>query len=113
MISTANEGLLQDLLPIIDDFNRAKNSAQENKHVKSVEQGFVLIESKFRKILEQYGVKPMGVKPGDKFDTELHEAITQIPAPKKKLKGKIVDVIEEGYLLSEKVIRFAKVVIGK
>ena len=112
MISTANESLLQDLLPVIDDFNRAKILEKVSTDTKSTE-GFLLIENKFMKVLEKHGVKQMGVKQGDKFDSDLHEAVSQIPAPKKKLKEKIVDTIEDGYYLGEKVIRFAKVVIGK
>jgi molecular chaperone GrpE len=75
-------------------------------------EGFFLIRSKFKKVLEQAGVKMMDVKAGSNFDADLHEAITQIPVSDETLKGKVVDVIEPGYLLNDKVIRFAKVVVG-
>jgi molecular chaperone GrpE len=94
----------------MDDFERAEKSFKE-KNDKDAE-GFFLIENKFKKVLEAYGVKFMEIQPGADFDTDKHEAITQIPAPDEKLKGKVVDVVERGYLLNDKVIRFAKVVVG-
>lgn len=109
MIQSAGEGIIKTLIPVIDDFERAEKSFKEND--KDLE-GFFLIYNKFKKILEQNGVKVMEIKPGSEFNADLHEAITQIPAPDEKLKGKIVDVIEKGYLLNDKVIRFAKVVVG-
>lgn len=113
MVQTANESLISDLLPIIDDFERAEKSFKENdSDIKALKEGLDLISNKFKKVLEQKGLKVMDHKEGTDFDPEFHEAITQIPAPKKKLKGKIVDVIEKGYLLKEKVVRYAKVVIG-
>jgi len=110
MIQTANEGLLKTLIPVIDDFERAEKSFRE-KNDKDLE-GFFLIYNKFKKVLDQNGVKVMEIKSGTDFNADLHEAITQIPAPEEKLKGKVVDVIEKGYLLNDKVIRFAKVVVG-
>jgi molecular chaperone GrpE len=110
MIQTANEQLLKNLLPVIDDFDRAEK-AFKDKTDKELE-GFFLIYNKFKKILEQTGVKQMALQQGSDFNSDIHEAITQIPAPDETLKGKIVDVVEKGYLLNEKVIRFAKVVIG-
>lgn len=110
LIQSANEQLIKTLLPIIDDFDRAAKSS-EDKNDKELE-GFFLIHSKFKKVLDQAGVKSMDIKAGSEFNADLHEAITQIPAPDETLKGKIVDVIEPGYLLNDKVIRFAKVVIG-
>lgn len=113
MIQTANEELMVSLIPIIDDFERASKSFEEKDvEVKAVVEGVNLIQNKFKKILEQKGLVLMDVKEGSSFDPEFHEAITTIPAPKKKLKDKVVDVIEKGYLLKEKVIRYAKVVIG-
>ena len=112
LIQTANEGLISALLPIIDDFERAEKSAGEDADLKSVREGMSLIANKFNNILTQKGLKAMESDQGIDFDPELHEAITQIPAPSKKLKGKVVDVIEKGYLLGDKVIRFAKVVTG-
>ncbi|MEM6360414.1 MAG: nucleotide exchange factor GrpE [Bacteroidota bacterium] len=113
MVQTANEGLISDLLSVIDDFERAEKSFKDNdSDIKALKEGLDLISGKFKKILEQKGLKTMEHKQGSDFDPEFHEAITQIPAPKKKLKGKIVDVIEKGYLLKDKVVRYAKVVIG-
>ncbi len=111
LISTASEDIISALLPVIDDFERAKESNKEADE-KAVKEGFDLIHQKLTNILSQKGLKPMDNKQGIDFDSELHEAITQIPAPKKKLVGKVVDVVEKGYYLGEKVIRFAKVVIG-
>jgi len=110
LIQSANEQLIKTLLPVIDDFDRAEKSFRD-KNDKELE-GFFLIHSKFKKVLDQAGVKMMDIKAGSEFNPDLHEAITQIPAPDASLKGKIVDVIEPGYLLTDKVIRFAKVVVG-
>ena len=110
LIQSANEQLIKTLLPVIDDFDRAEKSFRD-KNDKELE-GFFLIHSKFKKVLDQAGVKMMDIKMGAEFNPDLHEAITQIPAPDQSLKGKIVDVIEPGYLLTDKVIRFAKVVVG-
>jgi len=112
LVGTANEGLMHSLLPILDDFERADKSYTEEMEVKAMKEGIDLIHSKFKNVLEQKGIKKMEIEAGSDFDTELHEAITQIPAPEEKLKGKIIDVIENGYLLSDKVVRFAKVVTG-
>jgi molecular chaperone GrpE len=110
LIQSANEQLLKALLPVADDFERAEKSFADPSD-KELE-GFFLISSKFKKILEQHQVKVMEVGQGSAFNADLHEAITQIPAPTDDLKGKVVDVVEKGYLLNEKVIRFAKVVVG-
>ena len=112
LIKTANEDLIIALLPILDDFERAEKANQDNNGEGSVPDGFKLIQSKLLKILEQNGLKPMDDQIGSEFNADLHEAISQYPAPEKKLKGKIIDIIEKGYYLGEKVIRFAKVVIG-
>ena len=111
MMLTASERLLNSLLPVLDDFGRAEQSL-DNEEDASTQEGMKLIASKFKKILESEGLKKMDTSSGTTFDSDLHDAITQIPAPKKKLKGKIVDTVENGYLLGEKVIRHAKVVIG-
>lgn len=110
MVQSANEQLIRTLLPVLDDFERAEKSFKD-KQDKDLE-GFFLIYNKFKKTLEQTGVKPMDIGAGSEFNADVHEAITQIPVPDEKLKGKIVDVVEKGYLLNEKVIRFAKVVVG-
>lgn len=110
MIQSANEQLIKTLLPITDDFERAEKSFKDKNDKES--EGFFLIQNKFKKILEQNNVKPMDLSKETSFNPDLHEAITQIPAPEEKLKGKIMDVVEKGYLLNDKVIRFAKVVVG-
>ncbi len=110
LIQNANEQLIVALLPIIDDFDRAEKSSADNEN--SGIEGFLLIKNKLGKVLDQYGVKVMEIEQGADFNPDFHEAITQVPSPDEAMKGKIVDVIEKGYLLNEKVIRFAKVVIG-
>jgi len=109
---SANESLLGTLLPVADDFDRALQSVDEAKDIVAVKEGFNLIFGKFNGFLSLQGVKEIEAvnKP---FDTDLHEAITKIPAPTKKLKGKVVDVVQKGYYLNERVLRFAKVVIGE
>jgi len=109
---SANENLLEALLPVADDFDRAMQSVDEAKDIKAVKEGMKLISGKFNGFLNQQGVKEIeAINKG--FDTDLHEAITKIPAPSKKLKGKVVDVIQKGYFLNDKVLRFSKVVIGE
>ena len=110
MIQSANEQLIKSLIPVMDDFERAEKSFKDRTDKES--EGFFLIMNKFKKVLDQYQVKPMEAGAGAAFNPDFHEAITQIPAPSEELKGKIVDVVEKGYLLNEKVIRFAKVVVG-
>lgn len=111
VISTASGELIKKLLPVIDDFDRAIKANESSEDKEALKDGFKLIRQKMMGLLTQEGLKPMEAMEKE-FDTELHEAITQIPAPKKKLKGKVVDVIEKGYFLNERVLRFAKVVIG-
>lgn len=110
LIQNANEELIVALLPILDDFDRAERASTETEKVGA--EGFLLIKNKLVKVLDQYGVKAMEMGAGSDFDSDFHEAITQAPATEESMKGKIVDVIEKGYLLNEKVIRYAKVVIG-
>lgn len=110
MILGANEQLLRTLLPVIDDFERAEKSFRDKSEKES--EGFFLIQTKFKKILEQYGVKAMEIAKGGDFNADLHEAITHLPSGEENLKGKIIEVVESGYLLNDKVIRFAKVVVG-
>ncbi|MFC2104310.1 nucleotide exchange factor GrpE [Bacteroidota bacterium] len=112
LTKNAGEDILVNLLPIMDDFERALGSIDQAKEISAVKEGVQLIYIKFKEFLKQRGVKEIESKETD-FDTDLHEAITKIPAPDKKLKGKVVDVIEKGYYLNEKVIRFSKVVIGE
>ncbi|MCS7018062.1 MAG: nucleotide exchange factor GrpE [Cytophagales bacterium] len=111
-LTTANEELILKLLPILDDFERAQKSlATDEQAVETARQGFELIYSKFLKVLENKGLKAMNAK-GAIFNPDLHEAITQFPAPSEDMKGKVIDEVEKGYLLGEKVIRCAKVVVG-
>ncbi|WP_162053729.1 nucleotide exchange factor GrpE [Pontibacter pamirensis] len=109
---TANQDLMSELLPVIDDMERARQSIEATKDVDAMLQGLELVFHKLKHVTQQKGLKPMEIKPGDSFDSDMHEAVTQIPAPSEEMKGKIVDVIEKGYTLNDKVIRFAKVIIG-
>lgn len=112
LIKSAGESTLLKFIPVMDDFERAMISIRDAKDIEPVKQGIELIFTKFRETLVQQGVKEIDAYEKD-FDTDLHEAVTKIPAPDEKLKGKVVDVIEKGYYLNDKVIRFSKVVIGE
>ena len=109
LYSTAGENILTSILPILDDFERAIKTLENEKE----NEGMLLIYSKFKTILEQKGLKIMDNPIGKDLNTDYHEAITNIPSPSKKMTGKIIDVIENGYLLNDKIIRFAKVVVAK
>ncbi len=108
---TANKEVITSLLPVLDDFGRALNQIQKSED-DTLYQGVELISNKLTETLRAKGLKEMEVKAGDDFNTDFHEAITQIPAPTEDLKGKIVDVVETGYLLNDVVVRYAKVVVG-
>ena len=108
----ASKDLMTSMLGILDDFERALKEIAKNGNESDLK-GVELIYQKFRNKLIEKGLKPIDVKVGDDFNVDFHEAITQIPSPTPELKGKIVDVIETGYQLHDKVIRFAKVVTGK
>lgn len=112
LLATASADVIKELLPVLDDFDRAVKANETIEDVNVVKEGFNLIHQKFYKKLEAKGLKPIDAT-GTTFDTDFHEAITQIPAPEESLKGKVVDELEKGYLLNEKVIRFSKVVIGQ
>ncbi len=112
LFKTAHADLMLELLPVLDDFDRAMKSIKDAKDIESVKQGIDLIYNKFYTLLEKKGLKSMDAM-GQDFDTDFHEAITEIPAPSDELKSKVVDVVEKGYTLNEKVIRYAKVVVGK
>lgn len=112
LIKTAGEDVLAVLIPVVDDFERAKKSIDSEEVEASVKEGIDLIYNKLIKVLDQKGLKAMEVDTGHEFDPELHEAVTQFPAPDESLKGKVIDVVEKGYVLGDKVIRFAKVVTG-
>ena len=112
LFTTASEEVMTSLLPILDDFDRASveiEKDQENETLK----GILLIKNKLFDSLKSKGLSVIEVKKGDEFNADDHEAVTQIPAPNKQLQGKIIDIIEKGYKLGEKVIRYPKVVIGK
>ena len=112
LFSTASEEVMISLLPILDDFDRASveiEKDQENETLK----GDLLIKNKLFDSLKSKGLSLVDVKKGDEFNADDHEAVTQIPAPSKDMVGKIIDIIEKGYKLGEKVIRYPKVVIGK
>ncbi|MEC3907567.1 nucleotide exchange factor GrpE [Tamlana sp. 2201CG12-4] len=113
LFSTASEGVMKTLLPVLDDFERALNHIEEDKEAEELRKGVLLIYQKLIGTLEKEGLKAMEVEKGIAFDADRHEAITQIPAPNDELKGKIIDVVEKGYVLGEKIIRFPKVVIGQ
>ncbi|MBF9222130.1 nucleotide exchange factor GrpE [Hymenobacter ruricola] len=112
LFKTANQELMTALLPVLDDFERARNATAATEDANAVRESIDIIQNKLNKTLQQKGLTAMEAKGGD-FDAELHEAITQIPAPSDDLKGKIVDVVEQGYYLGDKVIRHAKVVLGQ
>ncbi|HVD99183.1 MAG TPA: nucleotide exchange factor GrpE [Cytophagaceae bacterium] len=111
LAKTASEDVIKSLLPILDDFERAIKAIGDDEGSKFAKEGIEIIYHKLFKTLESKGLKTM-VAVGQPFDVELHEAITQIPAPSEDLKGKIIDEVEKGYYLNDKVIRFAKVVTG-
>ena len=111
LISSANKGLMEDLVPVLDDFERAMQAAGKAEDVESIKEGMSLIQNKFSKVLENKGLKKIEIKKGDDFNDEFQEAITQIPT-EKELEGKVVDVVEPGYKLGDAIVRFAKVVVG-
>ena len=112
LFKTASQELMTSLLPIMDDFDRGLSEIKKVKD-KELLKGMQLINDKFKNTLIQKGLTEIEVKEGDVFDAEIHEAITQIPAPSDKLKGKVIDAVEKGYKLGEKIIRNPKVVIGQ
>lgn len=112
LISTASAGVLKDMLSVLDDFERAIANNDKVEDINAVKEGFQLIYNKLKSGLEAKGLKQMQAK-GETFDPELHEAIANVPAPEETLKGKVVDDVERGYYLNDKVIRFAKVVVGQ
>ena len=112
LIQTAGKDVVLALLPILDDFERAVKAAENATDVATVREGVNLIYNKMLKALEAKGLKPLESK-GTEFNVEHHEAITEIPAPTDDLHGKVIDEVERGYFLNDKLIRFAKVVVGK
>lgn len=112
MYKTAGQDVIVSVIGTVDDFERALKITDKGEENKAHREGLELIYNKFIKTLEQKGVKEIDAL-GKDFDTDMHEALTQIPAPTPDLKGKVIDVIEKGYMISDKVIRFAKVVVGQ
>jgi len=112
LFKTASEDLMKSILPVLDDFERALTHIEDDKEAEDLRKGVLLIYQKLLSTLEQKGLTKVEVKAGDAFNADEHEAITQIAAPTDDLKGKIVDVVEKGYKLGDKVIRFPKVVTG-
>lgn len=109
---TAAQDTMTVLLPVLDDFDRAKKNAEDENSAEPFSEGVMLVYDKLHKNLAQKGLKAME-STGEEFDPELHEAITEIPAPNEEMKGKVMDTVEKGYFLKDKIIRHAKVVVGK
>jgi molecular chaperone GrpE len=112
LFKTANQEVITSLIPVLDDFNRAKNEIDKGAKEIDVD-GFNLIYNKFFEVLKSSGLSPTTTKMGDSFDPEFHEAITQITAPTESDKGKIIDIVEAGYQLGDRIIRYPKVVVGQ
>ncbi len=110
-LKTANEDVLKAILPVIDDFERAIKANEQVEDIKAIKDGVQLIYNKLLNTVKQKGLEPFTSK-GEAFDADLMEAITHIPAPNEQEKGKVIDEVEKGYKLGDKVIRFAKVVVG-
>ena len=113
LFKTASQDVMLAMLPVIDDFERAMKHIEEDEEAGELGKGVLLIYNKLMKTLEQKGLSKIEVNKGDVFNADDHEAVTQIPAPSPDLKGKIIDVVERGYKLGDKIIRFPKVVIGQ
>ena len=113
LFKTAGQDVMVSMLPVLDDFERALNHIEDDKEAEDLRKGVLLIYQKLLSTLEQKGLSVIKVEQGDTFNADDHEAITQIAAPTKDLKGKIIDVLEKGYKLGDRVIRFPKVVIGQ
>ena len=111
LLQTAGKEIIVSLIPVLDDFERAAKAMETSTDVNAVKEGVALIQNKLTSILTQKGLKPME-SIGTAFDADVHEAITNIPAPTDDMKGKVIDEMEKGYYLNDTVIRFAKVVVG-
>jgi molecular chaperone GrpE len=112
LIKTASEELIRKLIPFVDDIERGLNAVNTSQDLEAIKQGMNLIYSRFKDFLQINGVKEIEAL-HQEFDTDFHEAVTKIPAPEEELKGKVVDVVEKGYTLHDKVIRYPKVVVGE
>jgi molecular chaperone GrpE len=111
LLQTAGKDVIVDLLTVLDDFERASKSMETATDILAVKEGVTLVQNKLKNILTSKGLKEMN-SIGTPFDADIHEAITNIPAPTDDMKGKVIDEVEKGYYLNDKVIRFAKVVVG-
>ncbi|HEY0176297.1 MAG TPA: nucleotide exchange factor GrpE [Pedobacter sp.] len=111
LLQTAGKDVIISMLPVLDDFDRANKATENATEVSAIREGIQLVHTKLKSILNQKGLKEME-SIHTAFDTDLHEAITKVPAPTDDLKGKVIDELEKGYTLNDKVIRFAKVVVG-
>lgn len=111
LLQTAGKDVVVSLLPVLDDFERAIKATENTAEISAVREGIILVQTKLKSILTQKGLKEIESINTD-FDTDKHEAITNIPAPSDEMKGKVIDELEKGYTLNDKVIRFAKVVVG-
>lgn len=112
LMGSANKETVVSMLPVLDDFERAFKAFENANDVTALKEGVELIFTKFKNIMVSKGVKPME-SIGQPFNIDFHEAITNIPAPSEELKGKVIDEVEKGYFLNDKVVRFAKVVVGE
>lgn len=112
IIQTASKDLIRDLLPVLDDFERAQKAMAGSDDVNAVREGVQLVHNKLHHVLTSKGLKAME-SIGQEFNSDQHEAITEIPAPTPEQAGKVIDEVEKGYYLSDKIIRFAKVIVGK
>jgi molecular chaperone GrpE len=112
LIASAGKDVISSMLPVLDNFERAIATNENLEDLAAIKEGFNLIFNQLKGILEAKGLKPMEAK-GLTFDSDLHEAIANIPAPEEALKGKVIDDVEKGYYLNDKVLRFAKVVVGQ
>jgi len=111
LLQTAGKEVISDLLSTLDDFDRALKAMETTDNVESIKEGILLVSQKLNKVLQQKGLKAMD-SINQPFDADIHEAITKVPAPNEELKGKVKDEIEKGYYLNDKVLRYAKVVVG-
>ncbi|HEY1025636.1 MAG TPA: nucleotide exchange factor GrpE [Sphingobacteriaceae bacterium] len=111
LLQTAGKDVIVDLLPVLDDFERAVKSIEAATDIEAVKEGVLLVQNKLKTILSNKGLKEMNAQ-GTPFDADFHDAITNVPAPSDDLKGKVMDEVERGYFLNDKVIRHAKVVVG-
>lgn len=112
LMQTAAKDTVQSLLVVLDDMDRAAKQIESTEDVKAIKEGVSLVFNKLRNVMQQNGLKKMEAQ-GEEFNPDIHEAITEIPAPNDKMKGKVVDMVEAGYYLNDKLIRHAKVVVGK